>query len=113
MNMATFTITTAVPTARLDPTRNGQVAYTVTNTAGRDLAARARVVVEGGAEQGWFTLAEPQRQSPVDSTQQFTVRLAVPLAAAPGTYRFRLDVLGVEDPDEDAAEGPWTTLDVA
>jgi hypothetical protein len=110
--MATFNITTAIPSARLDQARRGQVPFTVTNTAGRDLAARARVVVEGGAQAGWFTLAEPQRDSPKDSTQQFTVQLAVPVAAAPGTYRFRLDVLGVEDPDEDAAEGPWTVVDV-
>jgi hypothetical protein len=110
--MATFSITTAIPSARLDPARRGQVPFTVTNTAGRDLAARARVVVEGGAQAGWFTLAEPQRESAKDSTQQFTVQLAVPVAVAPGKYRFRLDVLGVEDPDEDAAEGPWTVVDV-
>lgn len=110
--MAAFTITSAIPGTRLGVARQGELSFTVTNTAHRPLEARARVVTEGSADAGWFTIAEAQRDAPADATQQFGVRIAVPSAAAPGTYRFRLDVVAVEDPDEFAGEGPWTTLDV-
>jgi hypothetical protein len=36
--------------------------------------------------------------------------VAVPPEVADGSYRFRLDVVDVGNPDEFAAEGPWTQL---
>jgi hypothetical protein len=40
------------------------------------------------------------------------VQVAVPIEVPAGTYRFRLDVVGVEDPDEYEGEGLWATVDV-
>ena len=110
--MAAFSITSAQPSARLPITRRGRLDFTVTNTAHRELTARAHVVPEGGAQEGWFTIVGPQRDSPADATHQFGVEVAVPIEARPGSYRFRLDVVGVEDPDEYEAEGVWATIDV-
>jgi P pilus assembly chaperone PapD len=110
--MAAFSITSAVPRARLDVRRQGQVAFTVTNTAHRDLAAQARVVAEDPADQAWFSVADPDRETAAGSTQEFNVQVAVPSPASAGSYRFRLDVVGVDDPDEDAGQGPWTSLEV-
>jgi hypothetical protein len=110
--MAAFSITSAQPSARLPITRRGRFDFTVTNTAHRELTARAHVVPEGGAQEGWFTIVGPQRDSPVDATHQFGVEVAVPIEAPAGSYRFRLDVVGVEDPDEYDAEGVWATMDV-
>jgi hypothetical protein len=110
--MAAFSITSAQPAARLPITRRGRLDFTVTNTAHRDLTARAHVVAEGGAQTGWFTIVGPQRESPRDGTHQFGVEVAVPIEAPPGPYRFRLDVVGVEDPDEYEGEGVWATVDV-
>lgn len=110
--MAAFSITSAQPSARLPITRRGRLDFTVTNTAHRELTARAHVVPEGSAQEAWFTIVGPQRDSPPDATHQFGVVVAVPVEAPPGPYRFRLDVVGVEDPDEYEAEGVWATIDV-
>lgn len=110
--MAAFSITTASPTARLDIERRGRLEFTVTNTARRDLTARAHVVTEGTAKAGWFSVTGPQRDSPVDATHMFGVQVAVPIQAPAGSYRFRLDVVGVEDPDEFEGEGVWATIEV-
>jgi P pilus assembly chaperone PapD len=111
--MAAFSITTAVSETALGAGRQGQVAFTVTNTAGRDLVGRARVVTEAEGQRTWFTLAEPERALAADATQQVRVEVAVPVQVPAGEYRFRLDVLDVEDPDEDPGQGPWTTLAVS
>ena len=110
--MAAFSITSAQPSARLPVARRGRLDFTVTNTAHRELTARAHVVPEGSAQAGWFTIVGPQRDSPPDGTHQFGVEVAVPIEAPAGAYRFRLDVVGVEDPDEYEGEGVWATIDV-
>jgi hypothetical protein len=110
--MAAFSITSAQPSERLPVTRQGRLNFTVTNTAHRDLTARAHVVPEGSAHGEWFTVVGPQRDSPADATHQFGVQVAVPMAAPAGAYRFRLDVVAVEDPDEFEGEGVWATIDV-
>lgn len=110
--MAAFSITSASPSAALPITRRGRVEFTVTNTARRDLTARAHVVTEGSARAGWFTIVGPQRDSPHDSTHHYGVQVAVPIDAPSGQYRFRLDVVAVEDPDEYEGEGVWATVDV-
>jgi hypothetical protein len=110
--MAAFSITSAQPSAHLPVTRQGRLNFTVTNTADRDLTARAHVVTEGSAHEEWFTVVGPQRDSPADATHQFGVEVAVPLEAPAGDYRFRLDVVGVEDPDEFEGEGVWAMIAV-
>ena len=110
--MAAFSITSAQPDAALPVTRRARLDFTVTNTSRRDLTARAHVVPEGRAQAAWFTIVGPQRDSPPDATHQFGVQVAVPIAADAGRYRFRLDVVGVEDPDEFEGEGEWATIDV-
>ncbi|HYW22884.1 MAG TPA: choice-of-anchor D domain-containing protein [Terriglobales bacterium] len=110
--MAAFSITSAKPSARLPLARRGRLDFTVTNTAHRDLTARAHVVPEGSAQAGWFTIVGPQRESPTGGTHQFGVEVAVPIEAPAGPYRFRLDVVGVEDPDEYEGEGVWATIEV-
>jgi hypothetical protein len=110
--MAAFSITSAQPSARLPLNRRGRLDFTVTNTAHRDLTARAHVVAEGDSKSEWFTIVGPQRDSPRDGTHQFGVEVAVPIQAPAGAYRFRLDVVGVEDPDEYEGEGVWATIDV-
>jgi len=110
--MAAFSITSAQPAATLPVTRRARLDFTVTNTSRRDLTARAHVVPDGRAQSGWFTIVGPQRDSPPDATHQFGVQVAVPITADAGRYRFRLDVVGVEDPDEFEGEGEWATIDV-
>jgi hypothetical protein len=110
--VAAFAITTTTASLRLDESRRGQVAYTVTNTSHQNLRARAHVVAESPASQSWFNAPDAERNSPIDSTQQFVVEVAVPPDVAPGQYRFHLDVADVGSPDEFSAQGPWTSVEV-
>jgi hypothetical protein len=110
--VAAFAITTTTASLRLDESRRGQLAYTVTNTSHQNLRARAHVVAESPASQSWFNVPDGERNSPVDSTEQFVVEVAVPPDVAPGKYRFHLDVADVGSPDEFSAQGPWTSVEV-
>src|SRR5258708_37487196 len=110
--MAGCTIASSGPSVRRDGSRRAQLAMTVTNTAHRNLTARATVRVEQPAPAGRFSVADAQRDSPVDSTQQCTVQVAIPASAAVGTYRFQLNVVGVENPHEFTGAGPWTSVEI-
>jgi hypothetical protein len=48
----------------------------------------------------------------VAETQQYTVQATVPPTAAPGTYLFRLDMVGEDRPNEDYTQGPSIALTV-
>lgn len=108
--MNEFRIEGATDQVLLDGSRRGQASFTVFNDSHQNLTVRARVVTEGQAEAGWFTVADAERPSPVDSELPFTVQVAVPAGAPAGSHRFRLEVVAVEDPDEYSGEGPWTTV---
>jgi hypothetical protein len=53
-----------------------------------------------------------ERDFSPNATQQVNVQVVVPAGATPGNYNFRLDLISVENPDEDYAEGPVITFDV-
>lgn len=94
--------------------RTGELAFTVYNSSEAALAGRAQIGVEaapGAAERGWFTIdGEAERTFPPDGAEHFTVRIAVPATVPPGSYVFRLDMVGVANPDEDFVAGPSATV---
>ncbi len=107
----TFAITTATNSVVLNDDRQGEVSFTVANTSGRQLPARAHIVPQGEAQADWFTLAgESEREFAIAGVQQYTVRINVPPEAAAGNYLFRLDAVGIRVPDEEFAEGPSVTF---
>ncbi|HEY4025274.1 MAG TPA: hypothetical protein VGO86_02495, partial [Candidatus Dormibacteraeota bacterium] len=110
--MAAFAITTASSSVTLDAGGTAQVPFTVTNTSGQRLHARARVVPEAPAQAQWFTVAGEEQDSPAGATLQFVVQLAVPRQTPTSSSRFRLDVVGVENPDELYGQGPSISLEV-
>lgn len=102
-----FSITAATNSAKLNAKRQGEVAFTVSNAENRPMRGRAYILPEGKARPEWFTLSgEPEQDFAVAGTQQYTVKIAVPPDAPAGDYFFRLNMVGVENPDEDFAEGP-------
>lgn len=102
-----FSITAATNSAKLNAKRQGEVAFTVSNAENRPMRGRAYILPEGEAQPDWFTLSgEPEQDFAVAGTQQYTVKIAVPPDAPAGDYFFRLNMVGVENPDEDFAEGP-------
>jgi hypothetical protein len=111
---SSFAVTIATASVPLDASRRGQVAFTVSNTSGRSLRGRGRIVAENPSAAAWLTLVGPaERDFPVAGTQQVAVQVAVPPDAAAGSYTFRLDMVGVDNPDEDLTAGPGVTFQVA
>ncbi len=102
-----FTITTPAAAVALDQNRAGEASFTVTNVSGRPIRARLRVVPQEGAPTSWFSVVgDAEGDLAAGAAQQFTVRIDPALGAPAGTYAFRADVVGIEHPDDDYAEGP-------
>jgi hypothetical protein len=109
-----FAITTAGTSLRAGATGKAECAFTVSNASRRPLRGRAEVKAIGPAQRGWATIAgDVERDFPVDGTHQFVATIAVPSGTPAGTYSFRLDVVSTANPDEDYAEGPTVSLEVA
>ncbi len=108
-----FAITTAANSVPLDGSRKGQIVFTVSNTSVRAVRGRARIAPDGAAAATWFALADgAEREFTVNGTQQYTVQIAVPPTIAAGNYTVRLDMVGVDNPDEDFTQGPSVTFAV-
>jgi hypothetical protein len=55
---------------------------------------------------------DAERDFPIAGTHQYTVKIAPPPDAPAGNYPFRLDMLGVDNPDEELVQGPSVTFEV-
>lgn len=108
-----FAITAASNSVRLAEQRQGQAAFTVFNASGRALQGRIQIVTQGQTAADWLKVTGALTRSfAIGGTEQVMVSIAVPAAAAPGSYTFRLDVVGVDNPDEDFSAGPVVTFEV-
>ena len=102
-----FHITPASSSVALDSSRRGKATFTVTNASGLQMSARASAAAIDANTRGWFRLAEdPEHNFGDGDTTQYTVQINVPADAPAGPVSFRLDVVGIENPDEDYTEGP-------
>lgn len=108
-----FAITTPSTTVELDENRFGTVAFTVANTTDRTIRTRFVATALGGAPPGWFSVEgeHPQDLAP-RGARQVRVKVEPPLGAPAGKYSFRLDAIGVEQPESDHAEGPASVVAV-
>jgi hypothetical protein len=110
---SSFAITTTTAAGKLPAARRGHYQFTVTNTSGRTLTARPKVVPEPPGQESWFTVEGPAEQSLADgATAQVGVDVTVPAATPAGPLTFRLDVIGVENPDELTTKGPPVVVEV-
>ena len=127
-----FDITTTTNTIRLDDKRQAEVSFSAFNNSGRQIRGRAIIVPQNPASatpasgtptsgtqpptpntRQWLTLVgDAEKDFPIASTLEYKVSIAVPPDAPPGTYPFRLDVVGVENPDELLSQGPSVTFEV-
>ena len=109
--MTSFNVTTSNDRIRLGADGRGRAQFTAVNSTPRSIRGRGRVVPQGDSRQDWFSLdGDAQRQFAPGSSEQFTVAIQLPTAGAAGEHRFRLDVVGVENPDEDYGQGPVVTV---
>lgn len=111
----TFVVTTPATAVTLAPApRVGQVAFTVSNIAGRPMRTRLRVVPQEPAQAGWFVVqGGEERQLGLGATETFAVAVTVPPDVPAGSYTFRADAVGEDSPDEDFQTGPTVSLAVA
>ncbi|MDQ5826289.1 MAG: hypothetical protein M3441_19010 [Chloroflexota bacterium] len=108
-----FSITAATNTIRLDDTSQAQTTFTVFNNSGRAMRGRARIVAENLTSETWITLVgDAEKDFPIAGTHQYNVNIVVAPGSPPGSYPFRLDVVGTENPDEEFSQGPSVTFEV-
>jgi serine/threonine-protein kinase len=98
----------------LPESRIGEIAFAVYNTSDTELVGRAEISVdapEGAPEHGWFSIdGEPERAFPPDGAEHYLVRIVVPDTVPAANYVFRLDMVGVANPDEGYVAGPSATV---
>lgn len=109
-----FAITVASNTVRLDDNRRGEVSFTVVNISGSHLRGRSILTPQDPSVGAWLSVAgESERDFARDGKDNFVVQITAPAATPPGGYPFRLDMVGVANPDELFTEGPTVTIEVA
>jgi hypothetical protein len=109
-----FDITAGSDAVRLDTRGQGDAAFTISNVSGRRIRGRATVVPKDPSTARWLSIdGDAERDFPAGSTHLFTAKVAVPPDGRPGTYPFRLDVVSVDNPDEETAQGPTVAFTVA
>jgi len=107
-----FNISSATDAVSLDASGRGSAMFTVTNASGR--ALRGRFTIKPLDAVGGDAIAiegEPERNFNANDTQQVPVKLNLPPGTAGGRYRFRLDGVSVDNPDEDFTEGPVIAIE--
>lgn len=110
----TYVVTTPATTVTLAPApRVGQLAFTVSNIAGRPMRTRLRIVPQEPAQPGWFAIqGGEERLLGLGATETFAVAVTVPPEVPAGSYTFRADAVGEDSPDEDFQTGPTVSLSV-
>ena len=107
--MSAFGITPASTSVPLDDARRATASFTVSNETGHVVRVRVSVSSDGpgAADPAWLSIRDrPERQLDVQASDRFSVDIAVPDGVPGGTYRFRLDAVSVDLPDEEWAHGP-------
>ena len=108
-----FSIVALTSAPPLDADRRGEASYEVTNISGSPIRGRARVVAEPPTKVAWLKLlGEEEHDFTVGSKQTYTIKIGVDAAAAAGDYSFRLDMVGVENPDDLYSRGEAITFHV-
>ena len=107
-----FAITSATNSVLLDGNRKSETTFTVSNASGRPLRGRAIIVPVAPTQAAWLSVVgQAERAFAIAGADQYTVQVAAPAAAAPGSYAFHLDMVG-EVPDEEYSTGPTVTFTV-
>jgi hypothetical protein len=85
----------------------GSVVFNVTNKSAESADGSLSVQVAGSTKKEWFTIEGDQvRSFGPGETQTAKINVSLGKEVPPGDYPFRLRAAAVNDPDNDAAEGP-------
>lgn len=108
-----FAITSSVPSVRLSAHGQGEFTFTVTNSLGRPVRARALLKLQEPDLAPYVKLeGEAERDFTPDGTHQFTVQVSAPPGRVEGSHAFVLLVANLANPDEEFAEGPQASFQV-
>jgi hypothetical protein len=108
-----FSVTTTTNSIQLDNHRHGEAIFSAFNASGQAIRGRARPAPQDPNTDAWLKVTgETERDFAIAGVQQFDVQIVAPPDAPAGNYTFRLDLLGVENPDEDLTQGPTVTFQV-
>jgi hypothetical protein len=106
-----FAITTTVSNISLSSDRVGEAVFTVSNTSESRLRGRALIAADDANVESWLTLlGDAEREFESGSTEHYVVRIEAPPDAPSESYPFRLDMVGVANPDEEYSQGPTITF---
>lgn len=107
-----FGITAATNLVSLDAQNRGRAAFTVSNRSGQVVSGRAELVPTRAEEHAWLAIdGDAERRFPADTTQQYSVRIAVAPGTPTGRHSFRLDMTAV-NPPIGVTEGPTVVYEV-
>lgn len=110
---SSFDITTATNIIKLDNRRHGEITVTVFDKSGQSKRGRVQLATQQPELVKWVSLAgDMERDFQPAGAQQYTLMVNVPPEEQAGTYRFHIDMVGVENPDEDYTAGPVVSFDV-
>jgi hypothetical protein len=108
-----YAITTPTTTMVLQANRQGEATFSVTNQTAAPLRSRAVITPLGTTPAAWLSVkGKAERDLPANGTEQFVVVADPPLGVAAGSYGFRLDIVGIERPDEIFSQGPDCAFEV-
>jgi hypothetical protein len=100
-------------TLALDEGRRGELTFTVTNASTSADRAVLTITPLDGADDTWFTVPEPQRPVAPGASVVYPVGVAVPPAAAQGTYGLQGVAYSADrDPAESSATSKRVSLTV-
>lgn len=86
---------------------SAEVSITVANASGKPVRGQARAIPLGNTKAAWLAIGgEVERNFAVNEAHQFVVRFSVPAGTPAGKYSTRLNVVSVQNPDDEYAEGP-------
>jgi beta-lactam-binding protein with PASTA domain len=108
-----FIVTAGVVKVELDDSGAARAPFTVTNSSAQSVKGHLVTKPRRGAKPEWFKVVDEFRDFAPNAAEQVVVQLKVPSGSRPGSYRFRLDALNVDIPDEDFTEGPFVAFEVA
>jgi hypothetical protein len=108
-----WVVTAAAERIALGEARTGETTFTVTNPG----AAADRVVFDPvageGADEGWFTVDEPQRLVRGGASVSYLMKVAVPADTSPGPYEVQGRVYSADSaPEESSVLSPRVVLEV-
>jgi beta-lactam-binding protein with PASTA domain len=113
MPARTFAITADNKPVTLDASGTGELTINVSNTSAKPIRGAAKLVPMGTTKQEWFHIrGEVERNFSAHEAQQFVVRITAPPLTPSGRYSLRLNVMSVQNPDDDYAEGPVVSFEV-